>query len=44
MLSLVASASITKECMLTTEEFGDKDRSDDIEFVSNMKEIVDVGE
>ena len=42
--ALFASASITKECMLTTNMFGDAKRVDDIEFVSNMQELVTIGE
>lgn len=43
-LLLFAEGSIMQECILTTKEFGDADRSDDIEFVSNMKDVVDIGE
>jgi len=39
-----ATTTLTKECMLTSDEFGDSERSEDIEFVSNMKDVVDVGE
>lgn len=38
------ASNITKDCMLTTDEFGDVDRSEEVEFVSNMMEIVGVGE
>ena len=40
----IASASITKECMLTTDEFGDLTPNDDFEFVSNMEDILSLGD
>ena len=36
--------SIMQECMQTTREFGDARRSEDIEFVSNMKDVVNIGD
>lgn len=40
----IVLASITEECMLTSDEFGDVTRTDDIEFTSNMNDVVSIGE
>ena len=48
LAALAASArgadSITHECMMTTDEFGERGRTEGIEFVSNMEDIVNIGE